>query len=59
MSDNDAAVHYTASNQRRAGTSHLRGAYFVLQLHDELIYETTEEDLIQVWALFPGFSIPP
>uniref|UniRef100_A0A673C1M8 DNA polymerase theta n=1 Tax=Sphaeramia orbicularis TaxID=375764 RepID=A0A673C1M8_9TELE len=23
-------------------------AYFVLQLHDELIYETTEEDLIQV-----------
>ncbi|CAJ1052154.1 LOW QUALITY PROTEIN: DNA polymerase theta [Xyrichtys novacula] len=26
----------------------LRGAYFVLQLHDELIYETTEEDLIQV-----------
>uniref|UniRef100_A0A3B5B572 DNA polymerase theta n=1 Tax=Stegastes partitus TaxID=144197 RepID=A0A3B5B572_9TELE len=30
------------------GTSLLRGAYFVLQLHDELIYETTEEDLIQV-----------
>uniref|UniRef100_A0A8D0DFQ0 DNA polymerase theta n=1 Tax=Sander lucioperca TaxID=283035 RepID=A0A8D0DFQ0_SANLU len=24
------------------------GAYFILQLHDELIYETTEEDLIQV-----------
>ncbi|XP_028300327.1 DNA polymerase theta isoform X2 [Gouania willdenowi] len=33
---------------RRATTSHLRGAYFVLQLHDELIYETAEEDLIQV-----------
>ncbi|XP_030002903.1 DNA polymerase theta [Sphaeramia orbicularis] len=29
-------------------TPHLQGAYFVLQLHDELIYETTEEDLIQV-----------
>uniref|UniRef100_A0A7N6BKD0 DNA polymerase theta n=1 Tax=Anabas testudineus TaxID=64144 RepID=A0A7N6BKD0_ANATE len=36
------------SHQHTAGTSHLRGAYFVLQLHDELIYETTEEDLIQV-----------
>ncbi|XP_069022863.1 DNA polymerase theta [Embiotoca jacksoni] len=35
-------------NQRRAGTSQRRGAYFILQLHDELIYETTEEDLIQV-----------
>ncbi|XP_040001213.1 DNA polymerase theta isoform X2 [Xiphias gladius] len=42
---------HSASNQRRAGTSHLRGAYFVLQLHDELIYETTEEDLIQVAQL--------
>ncbi|XP_068178776.1 DNA polymerase theta [Antennarius striatus] len=38
----------SASNQRRAVTSQLRGAYFVLQLHDELIYETSEEDLIQV-----------
>ncbi|KAI3353239.1 hypothetical protein L3Q82_019782, partial [Scortum barcoo] len=37
----------TPSNQPRTGTSQLRGAYFVLQLHDELIYETTEEDLIQ------------
>ncbi|TMS22960.1 DNA polymerase theta [Larimichthys crocea] len=36
------------SNHRRAGTSQRRGAYFILQLHDELIYETTEEDLIQV-----------
>ncbi|XP_062341226.1 DNA polymerase theta-like isoform X2 [Osmerus eperlanus] len=26
----------------------VRGAYFILQLHDELIYETTEEDLIRV-----------
>uniref|UniRef100_A0A673ZVX4 DNA-directed DNA polymerase n=1 Tax=Salmo trutta TaxID=8032 RepID=A0A673ZVX4_SALTR len=25
-----------------------RGAFFILQLHDELIYETAEEDLIQV-----------
>ncbi|XP_023274884.1 DNA polymerase theta [Seriola lalandi dorsalis] len=39
---------HSARNQCRAGTSQLRGAYFVLQLHDELIYETTEEDLIQV-----------
>ncbi|XP_059194228.1 DNA polymerase theta [Centropristis striata] len=39
---------HSASKHRRVGTSHLRGAYFVLQLHDELIYETTEEDLIQV-----------
>ncbi|XP_029287125.1 DNA polymerase theta isoform X2 [Cottoperca gobio] len=38
----------SAGNHRRVGTSQLRGAYFVLQLHDELIYETTEEDLIQV-----------
>uniref|UniRef100_A0A8D3CC38 DNA polymerase theta n=1 Tax=Scophthalmus maximus TaxID=52904 RepID=A0A8D3CC38_SCOMX len=30
------------------GTSHPSGAYFVLQLHDELIYETTEEDIIQI-----------
>uniref|UniRef100_I3JQT8 DNA polymerase theta n=1 Tax=Oreochromis niloticus TaxID=8128 RepID=I3JQT8_ORENI len=35
-------------NHRRAGRSQLRGAYFILQLHDELIYEATEEDLIQV-----------
>ncbi|XP_073323446.1 DNA polymerase theta [Pagrus major] len=39
---------HSAGNQRRARTPQLRGAYFVLQLHDELIYETTEEDLIQV-----------
>uniref|UniRef100_A0AAX7TU37 DNA-directed DNA polymerase n=1 Tax=Astatotilapia calliptera TaxID=8154 RepID=A0AAX7TU37_ASTCA len=31
-----------------SGRSQLRGAYFILQLHDELIYEATEEDLIQV-----------
>ncbi|XP_055086890.1 DNA polymerase theta [Periophthalmus magnuspinnatus] len=34
--------------QRRITTSQRRGAYFVLQLHDELIYETSEENLIQV-----------
>ncbi|XP_034713616.1 DNA polymerase theta isoform X2 [Etheostoma cragini] len=39
---------HPGSNYRRVGTSQLRGAYFILQLHDELIYETTEEDLIQV-----------
>ncbi|KAG7238374.1 hypothetical protein INR49_030881 [Caranx melampygus] len=39
---------HSASNRCRAGRSQLRGAYFVLQLHDELIYETTEEDLIQI-----------
>ncbi|XP_077381163.1 DNA polymerase theta isoform X2 [Festucalex cinctus] len=36
----------TGSYPRRG--AHLRGAYFVLQLHDELFYETTEENLIQV-----------
>ncbi|XP_037530280.1 DNA polymerase theta [Nematolebias whitei] len=39
---------HTAHNESRARTSRLRGAYFILQLHDELIYETTEQDLIQV-----------
>ncbi|XP_008410516.1 DNA polymerase theta isoform X1 [Poecilia reticulata] len=39
---------HSAHSHRRIGTSLLRGAYFVLQLHDELIYETTEQDLIQV-----------
>ncbi|XP_032417968.1 DNA polymerase theta [Xiphophorus hellerii] len=39
---------HSAHGHRRIGTSRLRGAYFVLQLHDELIYETTEQDLIQV-----------
>ncbi|KAM4751261.1 DNA polymerase theta isoform 2-T2 [Anableps anableps] len=38
----------SAHSRRRTGTPRLRGAYFVLQLHDELIYETTEQDLIQV-----------
>uniref|UniRef100_A0A3Q2Z9D7 DNA polymerase theta n=1 Tax=Kryptolebias marmoratus TaxID=37003 RepID=A0A3Q2Z9D7_KRYMA len=39
---------------RRAGAPQLRGAYFVLQLHDELIYETTEQDLIQVAQIVKG-----
>lgn len=51
-------VRYTARNHRRAGTSLLRGAYFVLQMHDELIYETTEEDVIQVWKVLLGLSVP-
>lgn len=58
MSDNVNVTHYTVNNQCRAGTSYLKGAYFVLQLHDELIYETTEQDLIQVGTLFPGSSVP-
>lgn len=40
--------HAGTNNQRRATTSRLRGAFFILQLHDELIYETTEMDVIQV-----------
>lgn len=28
-----------------------RGAFFILQLHDELIYEVAEEDIIQVCRL--------
>ncbi|XP_029948848.1 DNA polymerase theta-like [Salarias fasciatus] len=41
--------HMSAGRSKsRTGTSRHRGAYFVLQLHDELIYETTEEDLIPV-----------
>uniref|UniRef100_A0A672JB02 DNA polymerase theta n=1 Tax=Salarias fasciatus TaxID=181472 RepID=A0A672JB02_SALFA len=40
--------HEHMSAGDRTGTSRHRGAYFVLQLHDELIYETTEEDLIPV-----------
>lgn len=50
MPHNVNVTLHTVHGQRRAGTSHLRGAYFVLQLHDELIYETTEQDLIQVWT---------
>ncbi|KAM9770177.1 DNA polymerase theta [Menidia menidia] len=38
----------TGPGRRRAGAARLRGGYFVLQLHDELIYETAEEDVIQV-----------
>ncbi|XP_031727746.1 DNA polymerase theta isoform X1 [Anarrhichthys ocellatus] len=37
-----------AGGHRGVGASRLRGAYFILQLHDELFYETAEEDLIQV-----------
>ncbi|XP_061535067.1 DNA polymerase theta isoform X1 [Phycodurus eques] len=39
--------HTHADGHPRRG-AHLRGAYFVLQLHDELFYETAEENLIQV-----------
>ncbi|XP_062391805.1 DNA polymerase theta [Sardina pilchardus] len=36
------------SRRHRVLSRPLRGAYFILQLHDELIYEVAEEDLIQV-----------
>ncbi|XP_077462044.1 DNA polymerase theta [Stigmatopora argus] len=42
-------VPHTARHPRRG--PFLGGAYFVLQLHDELIYETTEENLITVAQL--------
>ncbi|XP_061105385.1 LOW QUALITY PROTEIN: DNA polymerase theta [Conger conger] len=38
-----------AVNHRQRGLSRpCRGAFFILQLHDELIYEVAEEDVIQV-----------
>ncbi|XP_065814972.1 DNA polymerase theta isoform X1 [Labrus bergylta] len=40
--------HQHTSSANIVRRSRPRGAFFVLQLHDELIYETTEEDLIQV-----------
>ncbi|XP_053712085.1 DNA polymerase theta-like isoform X2 [Synchiropus splendidus] len=39
---------HTHSDDGRSRTTPPGGAYFVLQLHDELIYETTEENLLQV-----------
>ncbi|XP_064827134.1 DNA polymerase theta-like [Oncorhynchus masou masou] len=39
--------HTESRGHGRAVKRH-RGAFFILQLHDELIYETAEEDLIQV-----------
>ncbi|XP_071219359.1 LOW QUALITY PROTEIN: DNA polymerase theta [Salvelinus alpinus] len=40
-------THTESRGHGRAVKRH-RGAFFILQLHDELIYETAEEDLIQV-----------
>ncbi|CAL9700274.1 unnamed protein product [Knipowitschia caucasica] len=40
--------HVPSEKLQRISTFYQRGAYFVLQLHDELIYETSEENLIQV-----------
>ncbi|XP_046876902.1 DNA polymerase theta-like [Hypomesus transpacificus] len=40
--------HPHSDRGRSRTCSRVRGAYFILQLHDELIYETTEEDLIRV-----------
>ncbi|XP_042167173.1 DNA polymerase theta [Oncorhynchus tshawytscha] len=39
--------HTESRGSGRAVNRH-RGAFFILQLHDELIYETAEEDIIQV-----------
>lgn len=36
-----------------------RGAYFILQLHDELIYEVAEEDIIQVTRMICLFEHLP
>ncbi|XP_023656412.2 DNA polymerase theta isoform X1 [Paramormyrops kingsleyae] len=36
------------SRQGRAPPTPYRGGFFILQLHDELIYEVSEEDVIQV-----------
>ncbi|XP_036445013.1 DNA polymerase theta [Colossoma macropomum] len=38
----------TENGRYRPRSKPLRGAFFVLQLHDELIYEVAEEDIIQV-----------
>ncbi|KAF5906965.1 DNA polymerase theta, partial [Clarias magur] len=40
--------HYSSETGRcRPRSRPSRGAFFILQLHDELIYEVTEEDIIQ------------
>lgn len=36
-----------------------RGGYFILQLHDELIYEVAEEDIIQVNRMIHRFEYLP
>ncbi|XP_061833003.1 DNA polymerase theta isoform X2 [Nerophis lumbriciformis] len=43
-----APLSHLHTHSARGGAVQQRGGYLVLQLHDELIYETTEEDLIQV-----------
>ncbi|XP_048084046.1 DNA polymerase theta isoform X3 [Alosa alosa] len=42
------SVTRKGSRRHRVLSRPLRGAYFILQLHDELIYEVAEEDLIHV-----------
>ncbi|XP_063060010.1 DNA polymerase theta [Engraulis encrasicolus] len=41
-------VSGAGSRRHRVLSRPIRGAYFILQLHDELIYEVAEEDLIKV-----------
>uniref|UniRef100_A0A3B4C9X6 DNA polymerase theta n=1 Tax=Pygocentrus nattereri TaxID=42514 RepID=A0A3B4C9X6_PYGNA len=40
--------HHNQSETGKPRSKPLRGAFFILQLHDELIYEVAEEDIIQV-----------
>ncbi|KAL4608972.1 DNA polymerase theta-like, partial [Arapaima gigas] len=42
------ALHLADSRRYRMLPARRRGAFFILQLHDELIYEVAEEDVIQV-----------
>lgn len=34
----------------------IRGGFFILQLHDELLYEVAEDDVIQVQPCSSSFS---
>lgn len=35
----------------------MRGGFFILQLHDELLYEVAEEDVVQVFLLCTVHSV--
>lgn len=44
-------VHLLDKGRCRSRSKPSQGAFFILQLHDELIYEVAEEDIIQVCRL--------
>lgn len=44
-------VHLLDKGRGRLQSRPSRGAFFILQLHDELLYEVVEEDVIQVCRL--------